>query len=236
MSFPVTWKERSWADGPSLLNDVVQDARAGRAPSRWLAAMVEQGALPKDLAVGLVAALLQRRDEAGAVTEAARLAGRLGHVELGELLLMSLDAFDTGFLLTADPLLPGQSVEDALLRAAGVVVDLSDDTARARLLPRLRNAGLSGLECTALVRHGTADEIRTWLPAVLIEGVPESAMDTLVDALADREEVREPLLEAFEEARPDARADLLAAITASDRKKALRDVVARLVPTLAAEA
>ncbi len=244
MSFPVTWADRTFSDGPSLLGAVLADAEAGggqvvagQAPSRWLAAMVEGGALDPELAVGLCAAMLQNRARPGAITEAARLAANLARRELAELLLVSLDAFDTGLLLTADPLDPGAgSVEDALLRAAWATADLDDPAIRERLVPRLRNAGLVALECITLVRHGAADEILEGLPAILIEGVPDSAAESLIDALSAREDVREALIASFVEARPDARAALLEAITKSDRKQALRAVIARLVPTTAAEA
>jgi len=243
MPFPVTWGSRTWNDGPTLLADVGTDACEGggavvdgQPPCRWVAAMVQDGALERELAVGLVAALLQRRDQAAALAEAARLAVALEGHELADLVFLALDAFDTGLLLTADPLQPGASVEDALLRAAWSLADLSDPALRARLLPRLRNAGLTDLECIALVNHGDPDEIRTWLPAILVETVPPDAVEALIGALSHREEVREALLESFEAARPDARADLLEAITRTDRGKALRAVLARLVPTRAAEA
>lgn len=243
MPFPVTWGSQAWNDGPALLAAVIADARAGggevvegQSPCLWVAEMVAAGSLERELAVGLVAALLQQREEAAALVEAARLAVSLDGTELSDLVLMALDAFDTGLLLTADPLRPGASVEDALLRAAWRLADLSDPATRARVLPRLRNAGLSDLECMALVRHGTPEEIRIWLPAILVEAIPPGSVEALIEMLSAPGAVREAVLEAFQEARPDARADLLEAITSSDRGRALRDVLARLVPTSPAEA
>jgi len=243
MPFPVTHAGHTWADGPSLLAAVIADARgegtgafSADGPAAWLGDLVDGSALEPELAVGLVAALLQRRDEAGAVAEAARLAVRLGRKDLGDLLLMALDACDTGLLLTSDPRRPTRSIEDALLDAAGQLADLSNDGVRARLLPRLRNAGLVAHECAALARHGTVDEIRTWMPAILLEGVPEGGADALVDALADRDDARDALIDAFLQARPADRAALLDAIAHSDRRAALRNVVTRLVPGRRAEA
>jgi len=243
MPFPLSHAGRTWNDGPALLAAVIADARgegagsfSAEGPAEWLGALVDASKLEPDLAVGLVAALLQRRDEAGAVAEASRLAVRLGRRDLGDLLLMALDACDTGLLLTADPRRPARSVEDALLDAAGQLADLSNPDIRGRLLPRLRNAGLVAHECAALTRYGTVDEIRMWLPAILLEGVPEGAAEPLIDALVERDDARDALIDAFLQANPADRAALLEAITHSDRRAALRDVVTRLVPSRRAEA
>lgn len=243
MPFPITVGEHTWADGPALLAAVLADARAGGGtviddapPSTWVADLVEQGVLEHALAVGLVAAVLQQASEASAVAEAARLAARLDHPDLGELLLTSLDAFDTGLLLTADPLAPGRSVEDALLEGAYLLTDLSDDETRADLLPRLRNAGLTGMECRALAAHGSPDEIRTWLPAVLIEGLPEGAAAALAAGLRRGGDVTEALIEVCEATDPALRRAVLDAIEARDDRRELREVVARLVPREAGQA
>ncbi|MBW1881732.1 MAG: hypothetical protein JRI25_00165 [Deltaproteobacteria bacterium] len=235
MPFPLTLAEHTWKDGPELLAAVLADAKAGggqvvagHGPSHWLGDLVDQGALEPELAVGLVAALLQQRGDAGAVSEAARLAVQLGRDELGELVVMSLDAFDTALLLTADPLHSGASVEDALLTAAVQLADLAIPEMRAQLLPRLRNAGLTGLECQLLAQHGDENEIRLWLPAVLTEGLPDGASGALVEGLARGGEETDALLDVLEEADPRVREMLWEAIARSDRRKQLQSVVTRL--------
>jgi hypothetical protein len=243
MPFPLTLGEHTWKDGPELLEAVLADARAGggqvvagQGPSRWLGDLVDLGALDLDLAVGLVAALLQQREDAGAVAEASRFAVQLGRKELGELVVMSLDAFDTALLLTADPLRPGASVEDALLEAAVRLGDLAVPELRARLLPRLRNAGLTSLECQILARHGTASEVLLWLPAVLTEGIPEGTSGALVDGLARGGDETDALLDVLEDADDRVRTLLWEAIQSSDRRKQLQNVVARLLKGPEAEA
>jgi len=243
MPFPLTLGQHTWKDGPDLLAAVLADAKAGggqvvagRGPSQWLGDLIEAGALEPELAVGLVAALLQQRTDACAVSEAARLAVLLGRADLGELVVMSLDAYDTAFLLTADPLRRAASVEDALLDAAVRLADLAEPEVRARLLPRLRNAGLTSLECMILARHGTASEIRLWLPAVLTEGLPEGSPGSLVEGLARGGPETDALLEVLEAAEAEVRALVWKAIQDSDHRKALQGVVTRLLRGPLAEA
>lgn len=189
MPFPLVVGARTYATAPAFAAAVTDDARAGggtvvpgRLPSRWVVELVRAGSLEADVAVGLAAALLRSRD-AAAVCEGARLAAQLRDPKLGEMLPVALTGHDTGMLLHADPVMPGQSVEDALLRAWAQVADLSDATNRGALLGRLRHAGLSEVEAHVLATHGTADELRRWLPVVLIEGLPRGAADSLAHGL-----------------------------------------------------
>lgn len=208
----------------------------GRSPAAWVEELVAEGALDLDLAVGLVAALLQKQDEAGAVSEAARIAARLGRRELGELVLVSLEAFDTALLLHGDPMRPGRSVEDALLEAATALVDLDEATTRATLLPRLRHAGLIALEIDVVAVHGTPDEIGTWMPAVLVEGLPPEGPASLALGLARGGEATEALLRVLEEAPPAVRTALAQAIEESPRREVLVGLVPRLFRAGPAEA
>src|SRR5690606_18277346 len=103
--------------GPELVAAVVDDATrgggtvvAGQRPSEWLVALVEQGAMPIDLAVGLVAAMLQSHRDAASICEAAALAAALRRSELAELLVLSIEALDVGLLLETAPHGQGASV------------------------------------------------------------------------------------------------------------------------------
>lgn len=185
MPFPIRVGNRTYANAPSFAAAVTTDAKSGggtvvsgRLPSHWVVDLVRAGALEADIAVGLAAALIRARD-AASVCEGARLAALLGDRKLAELLPVALAGHDTGLLLHADPVMPGQSVEDALLRAWAVVAPNEDAATRGDLLDKLRHAGLTDVEAHVLAVFGTADEIRRWLPVVLIEGLPRGATDSL---------------------------------------------------------
>ena len=189
MPFPIRVGDRSFATAPQLASAVTADAKSGggtvvpgRAPSRWLIDLVRADALERDVAVGLAAALIRSR-EAAIVCEGARLAALLADPKLAELLPVALAGHDTGLLLHADPAMPGQSVEDALLRAWAVLAPVEAPAVRGELLDKLRHAGLTEVEAHVLAVFGAPDEIRRWLPVVLIEGLPGGATDSLAQGL-----------------------------------------------------
>jgi hypothetical protein len=170
MPFPMLIGARSLAAAPDLAAAFIEDASAGggtvvpeRSPSQWVLGAVEAGALEREVAVGLAAAVLRSR-QAASVAEGARLAAGLAHPRLTEMLAQALVAYDVGLLLHADPVVPGQSVEDALLHAWAATADLSNPGARGELLARLRNAGLHTLERAVLTQHASPAEIRRWFP------------------------------------------------------------------------
>ncbi len=203
MSFPLEIGDHVVAD-PAALAALVRDDSGpqsggvvpGKRPAGWVLDLVEAGRLERRLAIGLAAALIQHPDPITAC-EGARLARALGEVALGTLLVRALRAHDTALLLRVDPAGAGASVEDTLLRAAVETADLGDATLRKELLERLRHAGLPELEIPTLLEHGDAEDLRTWLPAVLAEGLDDED---------------EPLLRARLE-RGDEGAEVIRALT-----------------------
>lgn len=185
MPFPLVVGAHTFANAPSFAAAVTADAKSGggtvvpgRLPSRWVVDLVRSDGLEREVAVGLAAALIRARD-AASVCEGARLAALLAEPKLAEMLPVALAGHDTGLLLHADPVMPGQSVEDALLRAWSVLAPVDAPEVRAELLGKLRHAGLADVEAHVLATFGAADEIRRWLPVVLIEGLPRGATDSL---------------------------------------------------------
>ena len=153
--------------------------------------LVAEGTLSGELVGGLAAALVQTR-QPGPVAEGARIAAGLGDAKYARLLQAALEALDIGVLLHIDPVLPDQSVEDALLTGMTAVADVTDTEVRADLLTRLRNAGLILAELDILLRAGSPEELRWLLPSVLAEGIPEGGRQSLKDA-ATRDDIRAAL-------------------------------------------
>ncbi len=208
MPFPITIGDLTAVDAPSLGQLALQDCRSGggsvvpqQRPSRWIMDLVRQGALDGKLAIGLAAGLLQS-NEAAALAEGARLAKDLGDAKLGEMIGLLLEVLDIGILLTRDPLRADRSVEDTLLIAWAELADSTDAETRAALLTRLRNAGMSELETGVLVRRGTPEEIRMWLPAIAREGVPRAAATAVAAGLARGGDVRNALEETLGQLPP----------------------------------
>jgi hypothetical protein len=178
--FPLQLGGRTVAT-PAALGQIAQrdaahgGAVAGERVAGWASGLVRDGALTAREGLGLTAALL-RHPEAATVSEGARLAVALADREAGALLLLALEGHDVGLLLAPDPGDLGRSVEDALIRSAAAVSELSDADARARLLDRARHAGLAVEEARILARWGTADEIARALPGLLTEGWPAAAL------------------------------------------------------------
>jgi hypothetical protein len=85
-------------------------------------------------------------------------------------LLAALRTHDLGLLLA--PADTGRTVEAALARAVVLLGAVDDPADRARVLAALRSAGESVLEATLLVRSGTAGEVATWGPDLLVDGDP----------------------------------------------------------------
>ncbi len=206
MPFPLTVGGRTVASPPDLAALAQADARgaggtvvAGQRPWQWILGLVQGGALDEKLAVGLGAALLQNANPV-TVAEGARIAEALHPSPLGRLVLLALDAHDSVLLLQNDPARPEFSVEDSLLRSAVVVAPLDQPTVRERLLTRLRHAGLPELEWIVLLAHGSVDEMRWWMPALLEEDLEEHDV-ALVRGRAAREDevaawLREHVLES----------------------------------------
>jgi hypothetical protein len=155
----------------------------GKRPSEWIPMLVAEGRLEKRLAIGLAAALVQNPEPA-TICEGARLAARLGERVLGGVLVRALTSHDTALLMQVDPAGSGESVEDTLLLHAPALADLDDPDVRRTLLERLRNAGLPSVELRILCEHGDAEDLRTWLPAVLMEDLGEEERDALERRIA----------------------------------------------------
>lgn len=214
MTFPLRLADRDFPDPRSLSVAVAADARAGggqvvagKAPSAWLLDEVRAGRLPAELATGLCAAMVQSTEPA-LLCEGARLAAGLARPELGELLRLTFQAQDIGVLLTADPLAAAAgspaSVEDTLLSCWWRAANPADPAARAAMLAAARHAGRPELELGLLTAHGTAEELVTWLPGVLREGVTADTESALAAARArGLGEAVDAALEALE---ADARA------------------------------
>lgn len=175
MSFPLTVAATTFADPPALAAAVVADARAGGGtvvagarPAAWLAGAVREGALPRSLAVGLAAALIQH-GEGASLVEAAELAVALDLRELGGLIGAALDAVDVGVLLARAPGDAATSVEDVLLRAWAALAPAGDAAGLRALLLRLRHAGLRSVELRVLLDHADPETIAELLPDVLAE-------------------------------------------------------------------
>lgn len=240
MPFPVSLGSTTWPDGPALLAAVADDARAGggsvvagQYPSQWLLGLVSAGALEQDLAVGLVAALLRSSSEAAVLAEATRIAVALDEGALGALVVACLEAFDTGVLLTSDPRGEAESVEDLLLRAAVHLADLDQPELRARVLPRLRHAGLPELELAVLAAHGDLEELQLWLPPVLVEPLsPPGAAALAARVIADPS-TRDALCAVLLDAPAAPRAAVLGALL---QQPGGAHLAPRLVPTPTAEA
>ena len=220
MSFPLTALQRTWAAPPDLAQSAHTDAIAGggtvvegEGPASWIGALHHDGLLSRELAVGLCAALFQA-DEAGPVAEAARLAEHLGGRELADLLRLGWQGLDVGLLLAEDPFRPGRSVEDALVRALAATADLSNDDARSDVLAAARNAGHPTVELRVLLEHGSAPELRHWLPAVLLEPTDdEPEVVQAVQAALTAADASESLVRALQDLPPARREQLLQGIT-----------------------
>lgn len=198
VTFPLRIHNRLLRDPPALAGAVRDDALsrdpATPRPREWVPALIASGDLPEDMAVALAAALLQDSQPA-VLVESAHLARALGRRELGQVLIAALDAHDVGVLLVAAPGEAQGSVEDVLLLAATELADLSDASVRSSLLERLRLAGLAEVELDVLSRAGSPAEVRTWLPAILSESLPNGA--SLVHLLR-RAETREDTVRTLE--------------------------------------
>lgn len=140
----------------------------GQKPREWVLGLVTAKLIGKDLAIALVAALLQD-PTASTLTECCYLARALDSAELGAVLMSAVESHDVGVLLVAAPGEQGRSVEDVLLLAAAELIDASDAKLRGPLLEQLRHAGLSRAELHVLARGATAEEVSIWLPAILLE-------------------------------------------------------------------
>lgn len=197
MTFPLTIGGQTVSDPPGLAALVRADTAAGgivlpgQRPRDWVPALVAKGLLPDQLAAGLVAALLQE-DSPALLVECAHLARALHDTRLGPVLLAAVDAHDVGVLLV--PGEEGRSVEDLLLLAATELVDANDPSLRKPLLDHLRHAGLTAAELAVLAGGATAEEVRTWLPAILQEDLPDAA--ALADLLL-RDSTRAAAIEAL---------------------------------------
>src|SRR5688572_726307 len=137
MPFPLTVAGRAVTSPPMLASLVLDDAKAGggtlvagQPPSRWLMDLVRAGALEE------------------------RLAAELANARLSSMIGAALEGHDVGVLLHPDPMVPGHSVEDALLRSWATVAPLADATVRGPLLERLRNAGITDVEVRVIGQHG----------------------------------------------------------------------------------
>ncbi len=191
--FPVTIAGEEVASAAALAQLVRRDAARGGStiedgvgPATWL---LQVRGLRRPELIGLAAALISL-PEGAAIAEGCRLATALGESVLGPLVLGALTSHDVGLLLTPDPGSDG-AVEDAVLAAAASVVDASNAQNRDTLLAHMRRAGRTDLELPILLEHGTADELREWLPAVLTETatLPEdtlAALRRLADTDTDR--------------------------------------------------
>lgn len=160
-----------------------------------VSALIDSGQLTLEEAAALAGSFLSQPD-ARLLSEGARVAVRVGDRRLGPILLHALDAFDPAVWLQPDPDGSGRSVEDTLLGAA-VGLAGPDPVLRQALLQRMRNAGLPDHELALLCAHGSAAELRRWLPAILSEGVPSAAIPAVTARLARGDEGSEVLREAL---------------------------------------
>lgn len=218
MTFPLTIGGQTVSDPPGLAALVRADAAAGgivlagQRPRGWVRALVDKGLLPAQLAVGLVAALLQD-DAPPTLVECAHLARSLGDERLGAVLLSAVEAHDVAVLLV--PGEEGRSVEDVLLLAAAELVDATDPALRVPLLDRLRHAGLTAAELGVLARGGSPEEVRTWLPAILQEDLPDASALALL-MLSPR--TREATIAVLQDLETSARRTAWEAARAADRR------------------
>ncbi|TNE83998.1 MAG: hypothetical protein EP330_31015 [Deltaproteobacteria bacterium] len=216
MTFPLSIAGRTVTDPPGLAALVRADAAAGGAilagqrPRDWVPALVRQGLLPAQLAVGLVAALLQDPSPSTLV-ECTHLARALGDRRLGTVLAAAVDAHDVGVLLV--PGEEGRSVEDLLLLAAAELAEVDDAEFRGNLLDRLRHAGLASAELQVLARGGNAEEVRTWLPAILAEALPDAAA---LASLLFRQDTRPATVAILQELAEGARREMWQAMREAD--------------------
>lgn len=216
MPFPVAYDGVRHDAPPSLAAAVFAAARSGRRPDVFVVRAAREGALSRDEAVGLCAALIQTQEPA-AVAAGARAAAGVGDGALLRLLVVAAGSLDVGVLLTADA--DGRSVEDWLLDAAVALLGDEPDVRRA-LLDLLRPAGLVAHEVRVLALRGDADEIAAELPAALLEGLPPGAADPVARGLLRGGDVALALIAAVE---PLSVADRRAAWAAAARHGAHRD-------------
>lgn len=233
MSFPLRIGDRLIPDPPSLARAVREDAGAGggrvlpnQRPRDWVPELVAAKLIPGSLAVALVAALLQDPSPATLV-ECTYLARALDGRDLGVLLAKAVEAHDVGVLLVAAPGEDGRSVEDMLLLAAANLADVSDMAVRGPLLERLRNAGLTSAELAVLSRGGSAEEIRTWLPSILLEEVEDGST---VIGLLQRTPTRDATISALQSLELPARLAVWAAMKKADPKAATPQLQIQLFP------
>lgn len=221
VSFPLRIGDRRIPDPPALAQAVREDAAAGggqllagERPRDWVMGLVATKVIERDLAIALVAALLQD-PTATTLVECTHLARALGGHDLGAVLSSASEAHDVGVLLVAAPGEDNRSVEDVLLLAATALVDATDDVLRRALLERLRNAGLSTAELQLLARGGSPEDVRTWLPSILLEGGADPAA---IAELLSRKDTREASIRVLMELDEDVRRTLWTAARAVDRR------------------
>ena len=194
MSFPLTVGDRVVASPPELAALAQADADGpgglvvpGQRPVQWILGLVQSGALDAKLAMGLGAALLQNASPV-TVAEGARIAVALHPSPLDRLVVLALDAHDATVLLQVDPARPTYSVEDSLLRSAVAVAPLHERFVFDKVLTRVRNAGLPGLELAVLMAHGQLEDLQQWLPALLEEGLDAEDMPHIRERIARGDE------------------------------------------------
>lgn len=221
MSFPLRIGERLIPGPPALAQLVRADAATpgtvfeGQSPRDWVPALIDRKLLTLDLAVGLVAALLQD-PSAPTLVECSHLARALGDPRLGDVLLSAVQAHDVGVLLL--PGEDGHSVEDMLLIAAAQLSPATDAEVRGKLLEGLRHAGLPTAELAVLAKAGSAEEVRTWLPALLEEDLPDG---TGIAALLTRSQTRESAIAVLLALEPPERRALWELARAADKTVAV---------------
>jgi hypothetical protein len=186
MPFPLVVGATALPDPPTLARVAAEDARDGgvldgRPVHVWVLDLVRRGELDRALAHGLCAVLI-RSGTAEVVAEGARLARALGDPPMARLLQLAAEGLDAGVLL--HPAGAEGSVEDVVLRGWVAIAEFDDPAVRARVLEKLRYAGLAREELRVLLLWGDDDELARWIPAIRAEGLGFDPAPLLAEAEA----------------------------------------------------
>lgn len=180
MTFPLKLHGHTFEDAPSFAEAVLSDSIAGGGriqantlPRDWLGTLVTEGDA-RPLLVSLTA-WLTRSDHSAAICEAVAIAQQYQLQELASVFAAALDGLSIGLLLQPNPTRTHLSVEDTLLQGLATLTNGTPDSLRLKLLGHLRHAGLREEELSVLMRFGTKSELKTLLPDLIAEALPDSS-------------------------------------------------------------
>lgn len=221
MSFPLKFANQIYESAPQFAKAVLHDADKGgsqmfpgKTPHEWICEHVISGVLPREMVLGLSAFMI-RSERPAAIAEGIRIAEQLELHPIARILTAAIEGFPLSLLLVPDPFFPEKSLEDTLLEGVIPLMSGTNSKQRAMILERLRNAGLPQKEIAVLVEHGSAEEIRTWLPIAISEGLMVQELSLLRPGFLRSVEIAQATSEALTALPLEQRKQLWKAVVAA---------------------